>query len=346
MSISDRTIFVVGNSRSGTTMLGRILGNHSQVHTFGELHFFEQQVDAPTVCNRPIWTNEKLTVLLERLLTSSRDGFFNSVISGQYKDDSQSILSIVSHNDPVSSYSAFLDFEAEKNNKLIPCEQTPRYLFSVEEILEAFPECRIINMVRDPRDVLLSQKNKWRRRFLGAKTIPLIEALRSWVNYHPYTITRLWVSAIRESQRHKKCKRFVTVRFEDLLDSPENEIKALCKFIGIKFEKSMLIIPNVGSSMRNDNPEKKGIDSSHTATWTKGGLSKGELSICQQVAAREMKKLDYKFELIAIPLQQKVLSILSFLIKTPIALLMNVRRSKNIFQTIRRRLLASSQEPL
>ena len=35
-------VFVVGNSRSGTTMMGRILGNHPDVYTFGELHFFGQ----------------------------------------------------------------------------------------------------------------------------------------------------------------------------------------------------------------------------------------------------------------------------------------------------------------
>lgn len=35
-------IFIVGNSRSGTTMMGRILGNHTDVFTFHELHFFEQ----------------------------------------------------------------------------------------------------------------------------------------------------------------------------------------------------------------------------------------------------------------------------------------------------------------
>ncbi|MFI5135892.1 MAG: sulfotransferase, partial [Chitinophagales bacterium] len=35
-------IFVVGNSRSGTKMMGRILGNHEKVHAFPEMHFFEQ----------------------------------------------------------------------------------------------------------------------------------------------------------------------------------------------------------------------------------------------------------------------------------------------------------------
>jgi len=33
-------IFIVGNSRSGTTMLGRMLGNNSKVNLFPELHLF------------------------------------------------------------------------------------------------------------------------------------------------------------------------------------------------------------------------------------------------------------------------------------------------------------------
>ena len=41
-----KQIFIVGSSRSGTTMMGRILGNHSEIFTFKELHFFGT-----------IWTN-------------------------------------------------------------------------------------------------------------------------------------------------------------------------------------------------------------------------------------------------------------------------------------------------
>ena len=51
-------------------------------------------------------------------------------------------------------------------------------------------------MVRDPRDVLLSQKNKWKRKFLGANDIPFFELLRARFNYHPYTISKMWKTAV------------------------------------------------------------------------------------------------------------------------------------------------------
>ena len=36
--------------------------------------------------------------------------------------------------------------------------------YHLEEILQFFPNAKVINLVRDQRDVLLSQKNKWKRR--------------------------------------------------------------------------------------------------------------------------------------------------------------------------------------
>ena len=42
MPFPDKIIFIVGNSRSGTTMMLRILNNHQQLMVLNELHFFEQ----------------------------------------------------------------------------------------------------------------------------------------------------------------------------------------------------------------------------------------------------------------------------------------------------------------
>ena len=38
----QKKIFIVGSSRSGTTMISRILNNNKSVFSFKELHFFSQ----------------------------------------------------------------------------------------------------------------------------------------------------------------------------------------------------------------------------------------------------------------------------------------------------------------
>jgi len=332
-----QAIFIVGNSRSGTTMLGRILGKHSQIHTYGELHFFEQMVQDKGLTVQ--WDKNKLIDLLERLLTSARDGLFASVKHGKYCEDAEKIFKLSDQVSPISVYRTFLQEEAKRHGASIPCEQTPRYLYSAEVILSLFPEARMINLVRDPRDVLLSQKNKWRRRFMGAKNIPLSEAFRSWINYHPYTISRLWVSSVRTSQKLETNERFMSLLFEDLLVNPEEIIKKICDFSGLDYEKNMLNVPQVGSSTGKDKPNQLGIDQSRISAWKGAGLSRVEIAICQSIAEKEMKCLGYMQEEIRVPFWIKGWVMFTFVIKISLALLLNLKRSKNMIQTIKRRLI-------
>lgn len=336
----NRVLFVVGNSRSGTTMLGRVLNGNSHIHTFGELHFFEHQVDAKTLRERTKWDIERLIRLLERLLTSSREGFFARAQEGRYSPEAKDILDRVVHRDPLSVYREFLFYETNRKGKSIPCEQTPRYLFFLDEILAAFPDARVINMVRDPRDVLISQKNKWKRRFLGAKAIPVREAIRAWANYHPYLIAKLWSSCIHQAARFHSDTRVMTLRFEDLLENPEHTVRALVDFVGVPFETEMLQVPHVGSSAGMDKPEQLGINPTRASGWKQGGLSRHDLAICEWVACREMLEQGYElvgdgnFKLITLP------SMLQLIFKLSIAVPMNLTRTRNIMDTIKRRLFA------
>lgn len=319
-------------------MLGRVLGNHSQVFTFGELHFFEHQVDARTVRNRSVWELELRLTLLERLITASRDGFFKKVTPGKYRFESERILANAVGDDPVAVYEAFLHYETRRNGKSIPLEQTPRYLFFVKEIFEAFPHAYVINMVRDPRDVLLSQKNKWRRRFLGAKNIPLTEAFRSWANYHPYTISKLWGVALRAAAQFEEHSRFISIRFEDLLQQPVSTITRLTEFTGIDFESGMMDVPQVGSSTGHDCPNRRGINSGRFGGWRRGGLTPTELNICQRVAAEEMLHCGYAMEAVSASVWRHWGSMCFFAGKIFLALLLNLGRTKNLRETLKRRL--------
>lgn len=194
MILKDKKIiFVVGNSRSGTTMMSHILGLNKDVYTFQELHFFEQMVSPNRLSQ--IISKDEVIAIFNRLIAIEVEGFYKQGNIGIYTEESITIFDSYIKQEKdfrnIDVYSIFLDYYSHKKNKEIPCEQTPRNLFYVEEILHFLPNARIVNMIRDPRSVLLSQKNKWRRKFMGDDSMPLLEALRVWINYHPITISKL-----------------------------------------------------------------------------------------------------------------------------------------------------------
>ena len=127
-------------------------------------------------------------------------------------------------------FARFLEYTSKINHSEISCDQTPENIFYLKEILDYFPEAKIINMVRDPRDVLLSQKNKWKRRYFGASSIPFNEVTRSYFNYHPITMSKIWNTVIFSSNNFQNDKRFKTIHFENLLLNSKTVILELCNF--------------------------------------------------------------------------------------------------------------------
>ena len=237
-------VFVVGNSRSGTTMMGRILGKHLSVYTFGELHFFGQ------LCAPPFSSavgKKEIEKLASQLFCIQREGYRTYGNPRRFLSEAQTFLGGLTIYPDTSAmlFEAFLRHEAAENDRTIPCDQTPRNVFYIADILELYPDSRVINMIRDPRDVLLSQKRKWKRRFLGGSDMPMKETLRDWMNYHPITISHIWRTAVSAADQFAQHERVVSVYFEELLTHPEETVKCLCDFVGINYTNEMLQVPQV-----------------------------------------------------------------------------------------------------
>ncbi len=337
---SLRVIFVVGSSRSGTTMLGRVLGRHRQVFTFNELHFFEQlwqPVDPP-----PVVSVDHAVGWVARLMTIQRDGYYTQRNPRRYEAEAQSVVAAIeSPLTPPAVYAGFLRTEAAGADhpaaKPIVCDQTPRNLYYLRELLSYFPRARAIQMIRDPRDVLLSQKHRWRRRFLGADRTPWWNAMRTWAGYHPITMSLLWNGAVEAGQRLADHPRFRRLRFEDLLANPEDQVRGLCEWLGLAYDPAMLEVPRVGSSNRRDEPARQGIDASAAGRW-RTGLRPSEAAATQRICDARMRSLGYAIE----PVREGVLAgawlRVTWLIKAGLTLLLNLRRMRRLTATVRRRL--------
>lgn len=339
ITATQKIIFVVGNSRSGTTMLGRILGRAINVFTFNELHFFEQMW-LPTLPASEI-EQETAVQYTAHLMAVQRDGYYTKPDLGKYQAEASELIAANPGTwTAPRAFAAFVKHEAGLHGKLFACDQTPRNIFYIQELLSFYPNAYIVHIIRDPRDVLLSQKNRWRRRTFSKKeTFPIKESIRSWLNYHPVSISLLWRSGILAWEKTGKHPRAYCFRFEDLLEDPEKIIRKVCQHLEMEYSPEMLNVPQVGSSHGKDNPDRLGINKSIAGQWQRAIKAEAvDLKICQQVLKSTMTRYHYFPEKFAFNPFAYLGVLLLWPVKAVMALLANLDKSTNIIAFIRRRI--------
>jgi len=328
-------IFITGNSRSGTTMMSRILGNHKEVFSFQELHFFDEQLPREGFNNTP--RKEEAVKLFATLCAIQRHGYFGSRDYTLFRDEALFTLNTGVPVKYSEVFEKFLVTETARNHKSIPCEQTPQTVYFIDQVLNSYEYAKVIVMVRDPRAVMLSQKYKWKRRKLSGGQIPLRESIRAYINYHPIAISKIWNRVMQTASEYKKHPSVLFVKYEDLIQNPKMIIEKVCKHCGINFEESLLNVPVVGSSSNPDNITKQGIDNSRLQEWENGGLNNTEIQICQQINGSLMDYWGYNPKSVKSNMFLSTWYDVSLPFRLGLALLFNLKRLKNIGKFVKQK---------
>src|SRR4051812_11695773 len=110
-----KTIFVTGSSRSGTTMMGRILNNHSLIFTFNELHFFEQLCETSKLTE--VVSYNDAVKLCDKLLGVQEDGYLHYKNKKKYFNKAKHIVESIPENQrtPIKIFQNFLEHTVSKN---------------------------------------------------------------------------------------------------------------------------------------------------------------------------------------------------------------------------------------
>jgi hypothetical protein len=318
-------------------MMLRILSNHPHVYGLNELHFFEKlwsSADRDKVIHR-----QAAEQLAAKLLFVQRDGYIGKTNADRYLTDAARIIDRLGEGPYFAHdvFAAMMNFETGRHGRKIPCEKTPQNVFYLKEIFDLFPNARVINMIRDPRAVMLSQKRKWRRRKMGATFITPWEVMRLRINYHPITLSRLWNAAIGAALPYRDDERVLHLHFEDMLGSPEAAARKICEHLQIPFLPEILDIPQASSSNRADSSQT-GIDQRRAGNWKKGGLRAAEIYWCQRISGEKMAQTGYAIEPTEAGWLARTAYAVSFPFKLALALLINLNRMKSIGETLRKRL--------
>jgi hypothetical protein len=264
--------FIVGSERSGTNLLRRILGTHSDVSA---PHPIESSFPASSF--NPVPAKKSSTFV--------RDILINMYYSHHALIEVIDVNDVVKQIDDCSLYSLqqrLYEAFASASDSSTWVSKWPSNIKHIESIDRHYDSPRYIHLVRDCRDNVLSKKNN--------------EA----GSFHPYFSAQTW----RDEQ--KKILNFTDetdstvhlIRYEDLLDDPEASVRSLCESLGLSFEPEMLLyyetdvaekeaqnhhaFENLNSPIKSDNYNK-----------FRDGLTDDEIIITEKIAGEYLEQLGY-----------------------------------------------------
>ncbi|QBA65406.1 sulfotransferase family protein [Muriicola soli] len=212
-----RDIYIVGVGRSGTSLLQSMLHAHSELTSSPESHFFRSYIASEKRQKKmELRGPENFKEVLRK------DRFFNrlEVDPDQLKTLSGSSFTILDVNKEIT------DLLKEKYGKEVLVDKDPRNLENISKIHNYFQDARIVHIIRDPRDVVYSKTKA------------------NWSSRRPY-----WLHAMIGEAQMKKglasaskldSTTYHQLKYEDLLEFPEEVLQKLCLFLDLTYEQGML----------------------------------------------------------------------------------------------------------
>ena len=208
--MEDRLLFLIGSPRSGSTLLARMLGAHSEVHAPGEPHLLtplahlgvHARVD--TAPYDPIITERAARELVAALPNGEQD----------YLD------SLRAFTDGI--YRRLL----EPSGRRLLLDKTPAYSLVLDFAAKLYPHARFIVLTRHPMAIWSSYVDSF------------FDSDHEAAHRNNALLER-YVPAIARFLREQPAP-ICHVQYEQIVSDPESELRRICDFAGISFEPGMI----------------------------------------------------------------------------------------------------------
>ncbi|ESA33275.1 sulfotransferase [Leptolyngbya sp. Heron Island J] len=163
-------------------------------------------------------------------------------------------------------------------------EKTPFHIKHVDVILNSFPEAKIINIVRDGRDVCASLQAR-------AKT-------KRWAQYDTKTIISQWEKCIYLSEKFSLepafKERIYSVKYEALRQNTTPELRHICRFIDLPMapEKLRQIVASCSIEKIKNKGAGQHVNQGNIDSW-RTHLPKEHIDLWHQSAGTTLARLGY-----------------------------------------------------
>lgn len=280
--------FILGNPRSGTTLLRLMLNSHPLI-------------TVPPECGFMLWLSKKYS-LVNFNDPNNIEEFLRDVIKSKkfetWNIDLNKLQSFIKCRKPKSFQeicSIIYFYYGFLNNKrsIIIGDKNNFYLNYIDEIKDLFPKSKLILLVRDGRDVACSY------RALQGKNLKSIYAPK--LPYKIVDIASEWSANNRLLINLITASNPLLVRYEELLLNPIKELSRMCIFLGVPYDNSMLNYHHVEN--QNEPMEFLGWKEKTLAPIDRDNinkfqllLSKHEIAQFDNIAGAELDFFGYKRE--------------------------------------------------
>lgn len=220
--VSKSPVFIVGCSRSGTTLLQSLLASHPAIASFPESKFFVDLIRMPEEQSRRYSLG-----IVGPQLRSTMESFLDEAGHPELKRKLPNLPLI---NAYVRSFKNILAELTQLQGKSMWLEKTPEHLHRLKYIETFIPEAKVIHIVRNGVDVIASL-------YEVARRYP-----QDWG--HAYgtvdSCIKRWSDDIAITHQYITKPNHTLIRYEQLIDDLTNEVERLCQFIGVPFHDCMI----------------------------------------------------------------------------------------------------------
>lgn len=267
-------IFIVGLGRTGSTLTRHILNSSDCLGIGGESHYLcdlprlgfqtRRSVRQRLARVGDLATDEGTKKVVDHLFTV-RDRHLNFWNFAAKNVDREAFLRRLVAIAPTERERGLFELamEIHAGGRPVRGDKTPAHIFFVPQLLQWFPNSKIIHTFRDPRAIYASRKKKAEKKTglrRGGVAFQLASSLHVITNWR------------RVENRHRRYQeqfpnRYTLLKYEDLVLQPEATLERLCRFLDIPLTDPMLLQTVINSSYLPDGAA--GFDVEALTRWRK-----------------------------------------------------------------------------
>ncbi|MEM7281580.1 MAG: sulfotransferase [Pseudomonadota bacterium] len=288
-----KPVFIIGGSRTGSEMLKTILTSGPDIDMINEMFL---------LCPRWLHPDLKSSIeqnfgsidalkdvdgLVDLLYSEEPYGYFWSEISEKVPREAlRNALMAETSLSLKQVFKCLLSEHAAFAGKSIPGAKFPLHYSRTEQLLEWFPDCRLIHTVRDPRAIYSSQMSKYVRDDYG-------RAKNAWIRLQHFVhiyIQIKWTTRIHHKLQHRP--NYLLSRYEDLVHKPDEAVTRICDFLEVEKTPSMLNPTQYNSSFKQ-GVISQGFDKRATDGW-RNKMSQRTVRLINFLNQGELATLGYQ----------------------------------------------------